>query len=545
MILGLDVGGTNIDTVLVANNKVIKFIKRPITKLSNTIIEVIELITEDIDKSMIKTINLSTTISTNLITTNKLEEVLLITQNGLGLLDKYFEVGNHNLFVSGYTDHRGQVLSNYEDNELIEIDNYIKKYQIKNIAINTKFSTRNNLTENKLYNYFKNDNNIITLGSNLTSNLNFKRRISTSYLNAGILRPFNDFYDVILKSIKDSNLTTNINILKADAGLISLGEIQSKPVESIASGPAASLLGILAIMNLDNNKKYLNMDIGGTTTDIFFSYGENYLFEEKGLSINNLNTTVRSVYFKSIPLGGDTAIIFEDNTFKFKYERLGNPVALGGSYLTITDCLNVLGGSVGDINLSRDKINEFALGTKFDNKSLSLYLINKFINEIKAVVSEELDKINSKPIYTVKEVINLDKFNIDEINIIGGPSKDLSKYFKEVFNLKVNYPKEYLYTNALGAAVSKMSNILSLYADTDQGYKVIPELNLRSKVNSSYNLNEAIKELSKYFNEDYEIILKDEFNMVDGYYTKGKNIRLVIQTKPGVSFKLGDNNEEK
>ena len=545
MILGLDVGGTNIDAVLVANKKVIKFIKRPITKLSNTIIEVIELITEDIDKSMINTINLSTTISTNLITTNKLEEVLLITQNGLGLLDKYFEVGNHNLFVSGYTDHRGQVLSNYEDNELIEIDNYIKKYKIKNIAINTKFSTRNNLTENKLYNYFKNDNNIITLGSNLTSNLNFKRRISTSYLNAGILRPFNDFYDVILKSIKDSNLTTNINILKADAGLISLSEIQSKPVESIASGPAASLLGILAIMNLDNNKKYLNMDIGGTTTDIFFSYGENYLFEEKGLSINKLNTTVRSVYFKSIPLGGDTAIIFEDNTFNFKYERLGNPVALGGSYLTITDCLNVLGGSVGDINLSISKLSELALGTKFDNKSLSLYLINKFINEIKTVVFEELVKINSKPIYTVKEVINLDKFNINEINIIGGPSKDLSKYFKEVFNLKVNYPKEYLYTNALGAAVSKMSNILSLYADTDQGYKVIPELNLRSKVNSSYNLNEAIKDLSKYFNEDYEIILKDEFNMVDGYYTKGKNIRLVIQTKPGVSFKLGDNNEEK
>ncbi|NLW41998.1 MAG: hydantoinase/oxoprolinase family protein, partial [Tissierellia bacterium] len=69
MIIGIDVGGTNIDGVIIENKKIIKRIKNTVDKenLSPTIFKAIKELTHDIDKSKIQRINLSTTISTNAI----------------------------------------------------------------------------------------------------------------------------------------------------------------------------------------------------------------------------------------------------------------------------------------------------------------------------------------------------------------------------------------------------------------------------------------------------------------------------------------------
>ena len=99
-------------------------------------------------------INLSTTISTNLIATNQLERVITIIQNGLGLPNEHYRINEDTFFIDGYIDHRGQILTTYENSELDEIKNYLEKEDIKNIAVNTKFSIKNNKIEQDIKNYF-------------------------------------------------------------------------------------------------------------------------------------------------------------------------------------------------------------------------------------------------------------------------------------------------------------------------------------------------------------------------------------------------------
>lgn len=543
MIIGLDVGGTNIDAVLIDNNAVINVVKKPTGNLNISILEVIKDLTKDVDKKLITKINLSTTISTNLIATNQLERVVTIIQNGLGLPNSHYQINEDTFFIKGYIDHRGQVLTNYEDFELKEIRRYLEKHQINNIAINTKFAVKNNKVEKDIKNYFNGYS--VSIGSELTANLNLKRRVSTSYLNQAIINPFNKFYNDILNGFKNFKLTNNINILKACGGLNKFREIKQTPVESIASGPAASLLGHLALFDLDSNKTYLNLDIGGTTTDLFISIGDNYLFEEKGLEINNYKTAIRSIYFRSIPIGGDTAILINEDNFYFSNKREGLPLALGGPYLTITDCLIYLDNlDIGNKSLSIDGLNEYSSKLNINDNELAKKIINEYINIINNYLNIELKKINSKPLYTVKEVIDGSKIKIDEINIIGGPAKSIKPYFNVALKLDVNYPNAYLYANALGAALAKESKVLTLYADTELLYYQISELNIKKSINRNFNLTDAISILKEHLGNEMDIILKQEFNMVDGFYTKGKIIKVIAQLKPGIIYKVGDFNEE-
>lgn len=67
MILGIDVGGTHLDGVIINKKKVLKTVKIPVKadNLFSTIYEGILSLTKDINKSEIKRINLSTTITTD------------------------------------------------------------------------------------------------------------------------------------------------------------------------------------------------------------------------------------------------------------------------------------------------------------------------------------------------------------------------------------------------------------------------------------------------------------------------------------------------
>ena len=82
MIIGLDVGGTHIDAVIIKDKKLIKVVKEPYKKenLEQEIFKTLNLLLSNINLSLIKQINLSTTISTNSIIENKTDRVGMIIQ---------------------------------------------------------------------------------------------------------------------------------------------------------------------------------------------------------------------------------------------------------------------------------------------------------------------------------------------------------------------------------------------------------------------------------------------------------------------------------
>ena len=119
------------------------------------------------------------------------------------------------------------------------------------------------------------------------------------------------------------------------------------PVQTILSGPAASVMGGQAF--LPTSKDAVFLDIGGTTTDISFLADGVPLFEPLGIKIGEFPTLVRAGYSVSIGIGGDSKVSVTEHGITVGPERQGLPRALGGSASTPTDAMITLGlMNIGD-----------------------------------------------------------------------------------------------------------------------------------------------------------------------------------------------------
>lgn len=550
MIIGLDMGGTNIDAVIIKDGSILKVVKQPVDfdNMFNSIWNVILELIKNIEINDIKKINLSTTVSTNAIVENKVSDVGLVLQTGPGLTKEYFSNFQNIKFISGYTDHRGIIVKAYDENEITNIVNSYKNSNINDVAIITKFSTRNNETELKIQKAFNNKTNT-TLGHLMSGKLSFPRRINTSYLNAAVKDSFMQFANNIIKAVEQLKINVPINVLKADGGIMDINYAKKQPVETIMSGPSASLMGILALTEITSDA--ILIDIGGTTTDVFFLADGIPLFEPMGINISDYKTLIRSIYSKSIGLGADSFIEVVNNQIKIAPKRLDKALAFGGRYPTPTDALVVLGKTtIGNKELAVKGISKIAKELNLDLITTSNLIIETFINSIEQKVNEYLNEINNKPVYTIKEILENKQLKPKQIVLIGGPAKSLSKDISEKFNIEVNYPLNYQVANAIGASLAKTTAQITLTANTETRSLMIPELGIKESINSNFNLNDAkayalstlenhLKVLGNTDKFETEIIEESIFNMVDGFYTKGLNIRVQAQVKPGLTKKIG------
>jgi len=104
--------------------------------------------------------------------------------------------------------------------------------------------------------------------------------------------------------------------------------------------------------------------------------------------------------------------------------------------------------------------------------------------------------------------------------------------------------------NAVGAALTRTTSHLALTANTARGRLSVPMLGIFSSIPRSFSLEEATGEARNLLVEDLakagitmdageiQITQADAFNMVEGSYTSGKNIRVVAQVRPAVVARL-------
>ena len=559
MIIGLDMGGTHIDGVIIKEGRVINKIKKPTDRqdLFGSIWSTLEELLKDYDKSNIKRINLSTTVSTNAIVENKTSKVGMIIQAGPGLKNDFSFCGDEKQFISGYVDHRGIVVDELDVEEIRNAIDIFKESEVESAAVITKFSTRNPQYELDISEEIGSELGEVTLGHRMSGQLNFPRRVYTSYLNSAVQSTFNDFSKNIKKSLEKEKINTSLFILKADGGTMNIETAEDRPVETILSGPAASFMGISSMV--DTQEDAILLDIGGTTTDIFFLADGVPLFEPLGAKISNYNTLVRAIYSVSIGLGGDSSINIDGNMIKIGPERRGKPYAFGGPSPTPTDAMIYL----GYINIYEDDLKDKAseamgiLGEKLDlsKDEVSNAILENMADIIKEKTDQLLKDINSKPVYTIKELIHGKKIEPKSIKIIGGPANVLAEFIERRYSLPCEFPSNYDVANAVGAALAKPTLEINMTVDTSIGVLSVSELGIYEKVSRNYSLDDAKKKAIDLLNEaalsmgmdratiETEITEESSFNMVRGFSTSGKNIRIKAQIKPGHIFKLRSDKE--
>jgi N-methylhydantoinase A/oxoprolinase/acetone carboxylase beta subunit len=550
MILGIDVGGTHTDAVLLnkdgllASAKVTTQHDNLLASVRSALAEVIK----DQDGTGVKRFNLSTTLCTNAIVQGDLEEVGVLVSAGPGIDPEQFRIGSCYSVVPGGLDHRGTELKALDlEMARSKIAEYIQR-GVRIFSLVGKFSPRNPAHENQLAELLGNECTFLTLGHTLSGQLNFPRRIATSYYNSAIWPIFNDFANSVADSLADFGLhPPHVNILKADGGTMTFSQARQTPVESIFSGPSASVMGIMALCPIESDA--ILLDMGGTTTDVAVFADGDPLIEAESVELAHRPTLVRAMKTKSIPLGGDSAVSASQEGVCVGPKRMGPCMAQGGTHPTLVDALNCAKQyAYGQTQASDQGMQTLGRELGWSSGHVSWQVIHEFCRVLKQETLDMLAEINERPVYTVHEFLEYRQIVPKRIYLMGGPAQVMAPFVSQAFGLPVVVPDNYAVANALGAALARPTMQAELFADTEKRTMNIPVLGINERVGDQYGLTQArddvVRHLCTYLTNhldwrvpqsEVEVVEESAMNMVKDVYHVGQDLRVKCQIKPGIS----------
>ncbi|MFW5488993.1 MAG: hydantoinase/oxoprolinase family protein [Desulfovibrio sp.] len=547
MLLGIDVGGTHTDAVLIHDKGIAAAFKVPTNhdNLMESIDAVLDKVCADVDPASVERVNLSTTLTTNAIVEGKTDPVAVLVAGGPGVDPAHFKLCPDFHVLSGSTDHRGNTVASLNKTELNDAAQACAAKGIRAYAVVGKFSPRNPSLEQSMADAVAPAADVVTMGHELTGRLNFPRRIATAYFNSAAWGMFDGFARAISSSLKARGIEAKVNILKADGGTMPLSLARRHPVESILSGPAASVMGIISMCDIALDS--IILDIGGTTTDIAVFASGAPLMEMDGISIGSHPTLVRALLTQSIGVGGDSALSVLGDEIHVGPRRLGPSLAQGGEHPTLIDAFIYLGQSdMGDVQRSKEQFKAFATQRSIRPETLAQRAVDRAVDIIVTASRQLVKTINSKPVYTIHELLEDARIVPKKVYVMGGPAKVFKEPLFKAFKLTIAVPEHHGVANAVGAALTRTTHNVELFADTERLRMHIPSIGLSKTIERDYDLDEAVRDARTQLlnhlrqegipsrEENTEITHASSFNMIDGSHLAGRNIRVKCQIKPGI-----------
>ena len=539
MLLGIDVGGTFTDAVILEQGEIAAQAKRATTHddVLRCVLAALDAVLKPELAAKLERVVISSTIVTNALTEGRLDEVFLAVIAGPGM-----NIAGHlpvtPCYLQGYVDHRGKITAQLDLLKLL-------KQRGKGVAaVSGKFSVRNPQLEYQAEHELKKCGyKKIFLGSGLSGELNFVRRTNSAYFAAQVYELFAHFCERIREALAERGIHAPVHILKADGGTLPLAVALEQPVEAVFTGPAASVLGIEALAAPAVNS--ISLDVGGTTTDIAFWKNGLPLMAKRGAVINGFPTAVRAFHMRSVGIGGDSRIHKAAEGYTVGPEREGPAAAVGGETATLSDALIVAGYvSFGDTARSLAALEKFGGEPQLEAQKI----IASAVGIIRETIEEMLDEWAKQPVYTVDDVIRGTEFVPAQLIGVGGGAPGLIKALGEAIELPVEIPAGAMVANAIGAAVARPTLSAGLRADTTEGFYIIPESGRRERLPKRFTQKVAEELLSSWLREqtadwqlpdaETELVSCEHFRTVHGYYDTGDIYNLRMQLRPGILYKV-------
>jgi N-methylhydantoinase A/oxoprolinase/acetone carboxylase beta subunit len=364
-------------------------------------------------------------------------------------------------------------------------------------------------------------------------------------LNCVVYPVHKKFFKAVQEALAQKGLNVPIRILRPDGGNMNIESSVDHPAQTILSGPSASVMG--TISSAPSEGTCLVLDIGGTTTDMAVLIDKVPLLDPLGIEISRYKTLIRALHTRSIAIGGDSTVRVRDGQLTIGPDRTGKAMAYGGPEPTPTDAFYVLGkGGSGDAAKSRAGLEPVAqsLGLTLDQTAKLIF--ETACRTILESAAEMIDIINSKPVYTVHELWRGSRIQPDHLLILGGPAPQFAGQLQTMFDGKVRVVPNYQVANAIGCALARTTCEISLFVDTAQGLATAPGESFNRNISANFSLNDARKLADELLRKkavtrganpvdlETEILEESQFNMIRGFHTIGKNIRVRMQLKPGL-----------
>ncbi len=456
--LGIDVGGTNTDAVLINDKlEVVADIKQPTTTdiyegILSATREVLRV--SGVDSKEITQAMLGTTQCTNSIVERKnLAKVGLIrigapATTGIPPMVDWPEdiqsVVEDYIVIRGGFEFDGKELAALDTEAAADFFRKIKG-RIQSVAISSVFSPIRNdheITIAKLCKEIMGEEVHVSISCEIGS-MGMIERENATILNAALYKVAERFTEGFAKSLADEGITNaDIYLSQNDGTLMTMEHARRYPILTIACGPTNSIRGASYLSKVKNA---VVIDVGGTTTD--FGVIQNGFPRESSVAatIGGVRTNFRMPDIVSIGLGGGSIVRkHPDGRITIGPDSVGYKIAsealvFGGKTLTATDIAVKLGmAEIGDPALVAD---------------LDMGLAEAALAVIREMVEECIDAL---------KVSNDDV----EVVLVGGGSIVLPKELAGTS--QVHNPEHFGCANAIGSAISKVSGNYEQLIDYNQ-----------------------------------------------------------------------------
>ncbi len=553
MYVGVDVGGTYTDAVLLSNGAVEATAKIPTkTSILESVLGALDIVLQDVDSRDLKRIVFSTTMITNLIAGKKYDKVALLLLPGPGMNLKYYDFKTEVRLLSGAIDYRGREIIPLNEKEIEGSLAGLEEKGYSKVGVIGKFSPRNSTHEKRVAEMIRSKYPQwqVELGFQAGPQLNFPRRVVSTFLTCATREPYNDFVSSVKEALAKRKIMAEVFILKADAGTLPLDNSTELPVETIFSGPAASTLGVEALTPPGMTE--VAVDIGGTTTDIALILEGRPLLSAKGARVDGQLTQVRTLAVKSVPIGGDSVLERNGDEIVFRPERYGPAYCMGGPAATPTDALRVLGlTTLGDEAKAREAMENFGAPLGMDALQAAEKVTGQVVGSITAEIKKMFKEWEQEPAYRIWELINKKKVKPAVVVGAGGGAEGFIRRIAGELGCRPVTPPYAAVANAIGAAVARPTLQVSLRADTEQGYYIFREDGIRERISGRFFDERKALELARgrllekaagygleVAAEEVEITHQEVFNMIRGWDTVGRLYDLTVQTPGGITLRI-------
>lgn len=442
MRIGIDVGGTHTDAVLLDGETVVSSTKALTSAdVTTGILDALERLLTDsgVGENAIDAVMLGTTQFTNAVVERReLAEVAAVRiglPSGDGLPPKVgwpkdisASLGDHIYMINGGTLYDGRPLEDLVQSEVDAIVRDIKAKGISAVAIAAAFSPMNPAPELEVAQQLRAaiPDVRITL-SHQIGRLGLLERENAALLNAALLRFSERVVDSFGEALRRRGLTCRFFVSQNDGTLMDAEFVRQFPALTFASGPTNSLRGASKLTGLDNA---IVVDIGGTTSDIGILQDGFPRESNVVIDVGGVRTNFRMPDILAVGLGGGSLVTNNGEDIgpqSVGHRLVTEGLVFGGPTLTATDLIVAAGKA--DIGDSR-RLTELGANTV----STGLQTIQRMLNQ-----SIERMKPSSKPLPVI---------------LVGGGAVLVTEKLAAASNMYC--PEHAGVANAIGAAIAQI-----------------------------------------------------------------------------------------
>jgi N-methylhydantoinase A/oxoprolinase/acetone carboxylase beta subunit len=317
--LGFDTGGTFTDAVLLADGERVIASAKALTTpwdlaigLGGALRAVLAMLPPGVRREQISLVSVSTTLATNAVVENRFSPICtlvigfdeaMVTRSGLER-----DGGGQIVRIRGGHDATGE---ESEALDVAAIEQAVREHgpRIEAFAVAARFSVRNPAHELIARQRIRAlSAKPVTCAHELSARLDAPRRALTAALNARLTPQIRHLIEALRRVLEAEAVHSPLMIVKGDGSLMKAEVALEYPVETILSGPAASVVGAGFLTGL---KDFVVSDMGGTTTDVAIVRNGRPAINAEGALIGGWRTMVEAVDVRTCGLGGDSEVRFD------------------------------------------------------------------------------------------------------------------------------------------------------------------------------------------------------------------------------------------